>query len=138
MVNINKYVLVAREENYYQHMARHDSRKIILRRAINGSPAHTKSLASSYNKKHMFHLQFIISELQNFPFKVASSKMSNNKHDSVCHICLRYCTTFVIGCSCYYCLPPVKFKKSFLSGLKRKLFSLDGVRTALFWPNNGH
>ena len=74
----------------------------------NGSPAHTKSLASSNNKKHMFHLQFIISELQNFLFKVALSRTSNNKLDSVCNICLRYRTAFVIGCS-RYCLPPIKF-----------------------------
>ena len=117
--------------------ARHRLHKIILRRAMNGSPAYTKSLASSNNKKHMFHLQFIVSELQNFPFKAASSRTSNNKRDSVCHICLRYRTAFVIGCSHYF-LPPIKFKKSFLSGSKRKLFSLDGMRTALFLPNNGN
>ena len=99
------------------------------------TPTHTKSLSSSHNKKHTFHMQFIVSELQNFPFKVASSRTSNNKHDSVCHICLIYRTTFVIGCS-HYCLPLIKFKKCFLSGLK--LFSLDGVRRALFLPNYGH
>ena len=109
-------------------------RKIILRRAINGSPAHGKLLASSNNKKHMFLLQFIVSELQNFPFKAASSRTSNNKHDCVCHICLRYC---MAACIIVYLLES-KFTESFLSGLKRKLFSLDGVRTTLFLPNNGH
>ena len=47
-------------------LARHRSRKINLRRTINGSPAHEKSLTSSKNKKHMFHLQFIFWELKNF------------------------------------------------------------------------
>ena len=80
-------------------LAHHRSRKIHLRRAINWSPAHEKSLASSNNKKYMFHFPFIFWELKNFPYKAASSRTSNNKHDCVCHICLRYRTAFVTGCS---------------------------------------
>ena len=75
-------------------LARHRSRKINLRRAINRSPAHEKSLASSKNK-NMFHLRFIFSELKNFSYKAALSRTSNNKHDRVCHICSRYHMAFV-------------------------------------------
>ena len=101
------------------------------------SPAHEKSFASSKNKKHMFYLRFNFSELKNFPYKAASSRMSNNKHDRVCDICLRYRTAFVIDYS-RYCLPPIQGKHLFLSGIKRKLFSLYEMRTTLFWPNNGY
>ena len=43
---------------------------------------------------------------------------------------------FVIGYG-HYCLPPIKRKLAFWLRLK-KLYSLDGVRATLFWPNNGH
>ena len=110
-------------------LIRHSSRKITLRRAINGSPAQEKSLASSNNKKHLFHLQFIVSELQNFPFKAALSRTSNNKHDSVCYICLRYRTAFVIGCS-RYCLPPIILKKLFV-GFKKKIVQFSWCENSI-------
>ena len=104
--------------------------KIILRRVINGSLANEKSLASS-NKKQLFHLQFIVSELQNFPLKAVFSRTSNNKHDSVCCILsvadIKWPLLLAAHVIVYLQL---KFKES--------LFSLDGLRTTSFLPNNGH
>ena len=85
-------------------LACHCSCKINLRRTIYRSPVHKKLLPSSKSKKA--HVPFVIHllELKNFSYKAASSKMSNDKHDHVCHNC---CMAFVTGCPRYY-LPSIK------------------------------
>ena len=79
-------------------------------------------------KKSHVHLQFIVSELQNFPFKVASSISMIVFAISVWDIV----RPLLLAARVIAVYLQSNLKKAFLSGLKRKLFSLDGVRTALF------
>ena len=116
------------------------SHKIHLRRAINRSPAHEKSLTSSRIKSTC---SISDSCFENWKFPIQSSFIKNVKQQA--WLCLPYLFEISYGL-CYWLLENFivhlqsKFKESFYFcwGLKRKLFSLDGVRTALSWPNDEH
>ena len=94
------------------------ARAIILRKAINRSPAHknrSKRQRIKSNCSFAIHIFWIAK------FPIQSSFVKNVKYDRACNICLRYRSVFVIGCS-RYCLRPIKFKVAFIfAGLKKKI-----------------
>ena len=91
----------------------------------NRSPRQTiKSTCSIYNSSFQ---NWKISHL-----KQLRQEKSDNKHDCVCINCLRYHIRPLLLAACVIVFLQSKFKESFLSGLKRKLFSLDGVRGHCF------